>query len=417
MAPIVILMGKTRKVLRPAILYNDLRTSTEVDELNEKLGVDTLLKINGNQANVQQYSPKLLWLKKHEPSTLSKTEKLFDLSTYLIWRLTDEEIIDYTTALESGLLDYSKMSWSDTMLSFLGLDQSKLPELQQTIHTTEISSRSVKSKLGLNRNRILITSSCVDAVSAPIAMGMVDEGDISLELGTTGIIYSPTRTPKPDKRLYLDLSPIEGIYVVGGGTAASGLFYEYMLRLLTKSEIDFKRGEEIAAASVPGSNGTIILPYVLGERTPVFDMQARAIIFGLRDRTSANDILHASMEAVSFSFLHHLRIMLEKGYRAEKGSITGGGAKSPLFRKIMADVLGLPLSYDPSMSTTLGTAYIGYMAGGLKKKWTDAKEWQHIRETIRPDLSLRKMYDEFYAIYLNLYERHKDDFKVITKYC
>ena len=82
----------------------------------------------------------------------------------------------------------------------------------------------------------------------------------------------------------------------------------------------------------------------------------------------------------------------------------------------MADVLGVPLSYDPSTSTTLGTAYIGYMAGGLKKNWTDAKEWQHVRENITPDSSLRQMYDEFYAIYLNLYERHKDDFKLITKY-
>jgi len=416
MAPIMVLMGKAYKILRPAILYNDLRTSAEVDELNEKLGVDELLRINGNQANIQQYAPKLLWLKKHESSTLTKIEKLFDLSTYIIWRLTGEEIVDFTVALESGLLNYSKMAWSETMLALLDLDPSTLPELHQTIHTTEVTSHLMKSNLGLNRNRILITSSCVDAVSAPIAMGLVDEGEISLELGTTGIIYTPTRSPKPDRRLYLDLSPIEGVYFVGGGTAASGLFYEYVLRLFMKNEVDFTKAEKLAATSVPGSNGIIILPYILGERTPIFDMLARAVIFGLHDDTTQNDILRAAMEAVSYSLLHHIRIMREKGYRVDTGKITGGGAKSRLFRKIMADILGIPLSYDPSMSTTVGTAYIGYMAGGIKKKWIEAKEWQRAQEEISPDTSLRKMYDDLFSIYLNLYERHKEDFKLIAKY-
>jgi len=416
MAPVMILMGKAHKILRPAILYNDLRTSAEVNELNEKLGVDELLRINGNQANIQQYPPKLLWLKKHESSTSAKIEKLFDLSTYIIWRLSGEEIIDFTAALESGLLNYSNMAWSETMLSFLDLDSSTLPELHQTIHTTEVTSRLIKSNLGLNRNRVLITSSCVDAVSAPIAMGLVDEGDISLELGTTGIIYTPTRSPKPDRRLYLDLSPIEGLYFVGGGTAASGLFYEYMLRLFMKNEVDFTKAEKLAATSVPGSNGIIILPYILGERTPIFDTLARAVIFGLHEDTTQNDILRASMEAVSYSLLHHIRIMREKGYQIDTGKITGGGAKSRLFRKIMTDITGIPLSYDPSMSTTVGTAYIGYMAGGIKKTWIEAKKWQRARENIYPDPSLRKMYDDLFSIYLNLYERHKEDFKLIAKY-
>lgn len=418
MAPIMIFMGKTQEPLRPAILYNDLRTSIEVDELNERLGTEELLRITGDQANIQQYTPKLLWFKKNEPSTLAKTKKLFDLSTYVIWRLTGEEIVDYTVALESGLLDYSNKEWSDKILSSVDLDPSTLPELHQTVHTTEITSNDVKSKLGLThkRQQVLVTSSCVDAVCAPIGMGLVKEGDISIELGTTGIIYTPTRSPKPDRRLYLDLSPIDGLYFVGGGTAASGLFYKYMVQLLMKNkQANFTRAEKLAATSPPGSNGLIVLPYILGERTPIFDMLARAVIFGLHEENTANDILHASMEAVAYSFLHHLRIMRENGYRVESGEITGGGAKSELFRKTMADVLGLPFSYNPSMSTTIGAAYIGYMASGLKKSWTEVKEWNQVRERINPDLSLRYMYDELFSIYLSLYEKHKDDFKLIAK--
>jgi len=418
MAPIMICMGKTQQALRPAILYNDLRPSTEVDELNERLGVEELLRITGDQANIQQYPPKLLWLKKNEPSTLTKTKKLFDLSTYVIWRLTGEEIVDYTVALESGLLDYAKMKWSEKILSFVDLDSSTLPELHRTVHTNEVTSPNVKSKLGLTqKQQVLITSSCVDAVCAPIGMGLVKEGDISIELGTTGIIYTPTRSPKPDRRLYLDLSPIDGLYFVGGGTAASGLFYEYMIRLLMKNkQANFTLAEKSATTSPPGSNGIVVLPYILGERTPIFDMQARAIIFGLHEENTTNDILHASVEAVAYSFLHHLRIMRENGYRVESGEITGGGAKSRLFRKTMADVLGLSFSYNPSMSSTIGAAYIGYMASGLKKSWAEVKEWHLVRERIDPDLSLRKMYDELFSIYLSLYEKHKDDFKLITKF-
>ena len=414
MAPVMVLLGKSCRPLRAAILYNDLRASTEVDELNREVGIDELLRINGNQANIQQWAPKLLWLRKNEPSVAAKIVKVFDLSTYLIWKLTGQEVIDYTVAEEGGLLDYSKMNWSHRMLSMLNLDSSALPELKQTLQTTEITSRMLKSKLGLKNRQVTITSGCVDAVSTPIGMGLVAEGNISLELGTTGIIYTPTRNPKPDWRLYLDLSPIQGLYYVGGGTAASGLFYEWILRLLMNGQADFKKAEKLAAKSKPGSNGIVILPYILGERTPIFDPLARAVIFGLHQDNTPSNIVRASMEGVTYSFLHHLRIMREKGYRVEAGTITGGGARSRLFRKIVADVLGIPLTYKPSLSTTVGTAYIGYMASGILKKWSNVREWTHDMERIEADHSLRGLYDELFSIYLNLYKKHREDFKRVT---
>ena len=415
MAPVMVLVDRSRKPLRPAILYNDLRTSTEVDELNKRIGIEELLRINGNQANIQQWAPKLLWLRKNEPLVAGKIAKVFDLSTYLIWRLTGKEVIDYTVAEEGGLFDHSKMTWSDSILSMLGLDSSILPELRQTLQTTEITSGSIKSKLGLEKRQVTVTSGCVDAVSTPIGMGLVAEGHISLELGTTGIIYTPTSHPKPDRRLYLDLSPIPGLYFVGGGTAASGLFYEWMLRLLMNGQVDFKRAEKLAAKSKPGSRGIVILPYILGERTPVFDPLARAVIFGLHQEDTPGDIMRAAMEGVTYSFLHHVRVMREKGFRVEAGIITGGGARSQLFRKIMADVLGIPLTYTPSLSTTVGTAYIGYMSAGIKKRWDEVRDWTSDTEKTEADHSLRSLYDDLFSTYLNLYEKHREDFKRVSR--
>jgi xylulokinase len=415
MAPVLVLLGKTKRPIRPAILYNDLRTSAEVDEINEKIGTERLLRINGNQANIQQYGPKLLWLRRNEPAISSAIKKVFDLCTYLIWRLTGEEVIDFTIAEETGLLDYSRLNWSDVMLAHLDLDSAALPSLERTVHTVDITSTEVKSSLGMRGRRVAVTSGCVDAVSSPIGMGLVDEGHISLELGTTGIIYTPTLSPNPDRRLYLDLSPVDKMFLVGGGTAASGIFHEWILRLVMNNKADFERAEKLARASKPGSNGIVILPYILGERTPIFDMLARAIIFGLREEDTRNDILRASMEAIAYSFLHHVRVMREKGYRIESGTITGGGAKSPLFREIMADVLGLPLTHTPTMSTTIGTAYIGYMAAGLKTKWEDAKAWSAASEEIQPNPRYRKLYDTMFSIYLKLYEDHREDFKRVSK--
>jgi xylulokinase len=414
MAPVLILMGRNGKPLTPAILYNDLRASSEVDELNEKIGIEELLKINGNRANTQQWAPKILWLKKHEKPTISQAEKLLDLTSYLVWRLTGEAVIDYTEAQEGGLLDYSRMNWSDRMLSFLDLDSSLLPDLKPTCSIVgELSERN-KSRLGMGDRRVLVTTGCVDAVTTPLALGLIREERLSIELGTTGIIFTPTLSPKPDKRLFLDLSPKEGLYYVGGGTAASGTFYEWILRLLMNGVLDYRKAEELAASSKPGSKGLVILPYIMGERTPVFDPLARSIFFGLTVDNTPGDIVRAAMEGVAYSLLHHLRIMQEKGYRAESGSITGGGAASELFRKIVSDVLGLPLTHDPSSSTTLGGAYIGYMSAGIKKRWEDIERWLTPGHRIEPDPSLRQLYNHLFSVYLNLYEKHKQDFASVA---
>jgi xylulokinase len=414
MAPVLILIGKSSKQVRPAILYNDLRAFHEVDELNARIGVDRLLRINGNRANVQQWGPKLLWLSKHEPSTISKVRRFYDLSTYLVWRLTGEECIDYSVAEEGGLLDHSKLKWSDEMLSQLEIEPSKLPSLKPTKYYCEITPHE-KSKMGFSGRRAYITVGCVDAVVTPLAVGLLKEGRVSIELGTTGIIYAATRRPTPDPRLYLDFSPVDGLYYVGGGTAGSGIFYDWIVRLLLKGKLDYNTASRLAAASSPGSKGVVVLPYLLGEMTPVFDMLARAVIFGMTLETTTGDILRGAMEAVAYSLLHNLKIMRDKGFLIESGSVTGGGARSALFRKIIGDVMGLPVTYNRAASTLTGAAYIGYMAAGIKKKWEEIEEWLVPDEQIMPDPSLRQTYDSLFAIYLNLYEKHQEDFKTVAK--
>jgi len=414
MAPVLVLIGKSFRPLRPAILYSDLRTSQEVDELNTKFGTERFMKINGNRANIQQWAPKLLWLRKHEPAVAAAVHRFFDLSSYVVWRLTGEEAIDFSVAEEGGLLDYSRKQWSDEILSLLELDSSQLPQLRPIQHYCQMSANE-KSRIGFGRGRVSITVGCVDAIATPLATGLVKEGGLSIELGTTGIVYTATHRPVPDSRLYLDFSPIDGLFYVGGGTAASGIFYDWMVRLLMNGNLDYENAAKLAARSRPGSEGVVILPYILGERTPVFDMFARAVVFGLRLENTQADILRGTMEGIAYSLLHNMKAMREDGYRLESGSITGGGAKSPLFRRIVSDVLGIPFAYNASSSTTLGGAYIGYMAAGMKKRWEEVEEWLKPEERIVPNASLRHTYDRLFSIYLGLYEKHKENFRLVSK--
>jgi len=414
MTPVLVALKRSGRPLRPAILYNDLRSWREVNEINEKFGIDRFLKINGNRASSHQWVPKLLWLRKHEKKR--RIWKLFDLTTYLIWKLTGEMVIDHTVAHDAGLLNYSNRTWSDEILSFLKVSHESLPDLKPTTHTFEIKSEKIKSNLRLKGKQVTINAGCVDSVSSTIGLGAIQEGIVSFELGTTGIIYTPTRNPKPDRRLFLSLTPKAGLFFVGGATAASGAFYERMTEILL-GHCDLKRANGMAAQSKPGSKGLIILPYLYGERTPIFDPFARTVIFGLGQNHDRRDLLRAAIEGIGYSFLHHIRIMQEAGYRIASGRLTGGGAKDSVWRQVMADVLGLPLTYSPRLAANSGTAYIGYVAAGMKKRWEDVAEWASYQKQVVPVPSYRKMYDELFTIYLSLYEKHKEEFKQLANIC
>ncbi len=413
MTPVFILADRNNRVVRPAILYNDNRTTAILDELNEGAAGGRLLELNGNVANVQQWGPKWLWLKRNEPESYRRTARLFDLASFIVHRLTGEFVIDLTSAQEGGFLDYRARKWSGDLISAFGVDDSALPSLRKTTDVVAELTSEAKERLGVPRGvSIGVNAGCVDAIASSISTGHVRENELSFVIGSTGIIAFSTTDPKPDKRLYLDLSPVEGQYFVGGGTAASGLFLDYVLDLLRVGEPRYARAEKLVRECRAGSRDVVMLPYIYGERTPIFDPLAKSVIFGLTPQAKQGEVIRGCMEAIAFSFLHHVEALREDGYRTGKVRVTGGAAKSGVLLQTFADVMQTELTCYREVSANVGDAIIGFMGLGAFKDWTKVDEWIGKGEPVKPQHKKAEEYERKYRIYLDLYRKLKGDFHI-----
>ena len=413
MTPVFILADKNNRVIRPAVLYNDNRTTAILDELNEEARWERLLEVNGNVANVQQWGPKWLWMKRNEPESCRRTARIFDLASFIVERLTGEFVIDLTAAQEGGLLDYRRRRWSGDLVSAFEVDDRALPSLKKATDVVAELTPRAKESLGAPRGAsIKINAGCVDAVASSISIGHVRENELSFVIGSTGIVAFSTARPKPDKRLYLDLSPVEGQYFVGGGTAASGLFFDYILDLLGVGEPRYAQAEKLARGCRAGSGDVVMLPYIYGERTPIFDPLAKSVIFGLTPQARRGEVIRGCMESIAFSFLHHVETLKEDGYRTSKIRVTGGAARSGILLQIFADVMQTKLTYYREISANIGDAMIGFMGLGAVKGWTNVDEWIGEGEPVRPERKKSEEYRRKYGVYLDLYRKLKEDFRM-----
>lgn len=410
MSPILILVDGYGNPIRPGIMYNDLRASKEVMYLNREVSEKKLLAINGSIANSEQWAPKLLWLRRNSPATLKRAKCFFDLTTYLVYKLTDEIIIDHTVAGSTGFFDYRKRDWSKAMLDFLHLDEDSLPELRNSYGIAGPLMSKVRNSLGLSgQTKVWVTNGCLDSSATALSLGMTRSGQTSIEIGTTDVIFVSTECPKPSRRLFLTLSPIENLYYVGGSTAASGLFIEQLLKLTTP-EPNMSKAANLAAKSKPGSNGLVMLPFIAGERTPIFDPYARGVIFGLSLKHRREDLIRAGFESVAYSFLHHLRILREMGFDVNMARVAGGGTRNVTLMRILADVLGIRLKCYPERSAALGDAILAFKSRGLDHHWmthtlsASSMEYKPIR-------SNTQLYEFPFSIYIDLYSKLKDNFK------
>jgi xylulokinase len=331
---------------------------------------------------------------------LPENKKIFDLASFIIYKLTREHVIDLTAAQEGGFLDYRTRKWSGDLLSAFDVDDSALPSLKVTTDIVGELKPDAKEKLGAPRGMsIKVNAGCVDAIASLISIGHVKENELSFVVGSTGIIALSTTHPRPDQRLYLDLSPVEGQYLVNGGTAAAGLFFDYVLDLLGVGEPRYARAEELAMRSQAGSRRVEMLPYIYGERTPIFDPLAKSVFFGLTSQVKQGEIIRGSMEAIAFSFLHHIKILKEKGYQYTKIRVTGGATRSNIMLQTLADVMQTELTCYRDVSPTVGNAMIGYIGLGIIKDWTQVERWIGKGETVLPNRTKAAEYSWKFKVY------------------
>lgn len=351
----LVLLDENGQVLRPAILWNDQRTAAECDEIRARLGKDRLIGITGNDALTGFTAPKILWVRNNEPEIYARARHILLPKDYVRYRLTGEYAIDKADGAGTILFDLGKRDWSREVLEALEIDPAWLPPTFEGPEITGRVTSQAAEETGLKAGTPVMAGGGDQSAQA-VGVGAVEPGVVALTLGTSGVVFASTQEPfiEPEGRLHAFCHALpKRWHLMGVMLSAGGSLRWY--RDTVAPGTDFDTLLAPAAAVPPGSEGLLYLPYLTGERTPYPDPLARGAFVGLTVRHTLAHMTRAVLEGVAFGLRDSFELMKAVGL-AEITQVraSGGGARSPLWRQILADVLGVELV---TVNTTEGAAY------------------------------------------------------------
>jgi xylulokinase len=348
----LVVLDDLDRVLRPAILWNDQRTGAECAEIEERLGLARLIQLTGNRALTGFTAPKLLWLRRHEPTTYARIAHVLLPKDYVRLRLTGEHATDVADASGTLLFDVAGRRWSGEMLEALELDPAWLP---RTLESPELS--------GATAAAIPVAAGAGDQAAAALGVGVDRPGPVSVVLGTSGVVFAtlPAFAADQQARVHAFCHAVPGAWHAMGVMLSAA----ESLRWLRDTFASGREYEELIAGAEawpPGAEGLTFLPYLTGERTPHADPQARAAFAGITVRHDLGAFVRAVLEGVAYGLRDSLELLRELGVDPQAGHVSGGGARSGHWLRILASVLGLPIRHT---ATDEGSAYGAALLGGV----------------------------------------------------
>ncbi len=397
------------KPLMNAVLYGvDGRAALEIEELTSRIGEARILEKCGNALTSQSVGPKILWLKRNRPELYQKTAKFLTSSSYLVFKLTGEMVIDHHTAAGfSPLYDADKQAWTDELSDDI-IPLDKLPKL---MWTTEISgyitdAASIETGLAIGTP---VTTGTIDAASEAISVGLRAKGDMMMMYGSTIFIITLTENRVRDGRLWYAPWLYPGGHASMAGLATSGTlthwFRDQFARELTKEEAFPVLAQE-AEVSPPGAKGLLLLPYFSGERTPIHDTNASGTFFGLNLTHTRGDMYRALLEGIAYGTCHVLRTYKQVGETPLRLLAVGGGTKNRLWLQATSDIGGLDqIICENTFGASFGNAFLAACAIGAAKP-EDIDRWNPVASTIRAKAN--PAYEKQYKLFRRLYEQTKD---------
>jgi xylulokinase len=405
MVPCTILLDGERRPLRWSIQQNDARSSDEVAELTHRLDGHRVLMRTGSAITQQSTGPRLLWLAKHEPETWTQAKSIVGSYDFIVGRLTGNLSVESNWALETGLYDLETRAWAADVLQASGAAPSLLPEIRRPEEVVGHVSREGAQHTGLAEGTPVVAGTA-DHIGSAFAAGVLRDGDLLIKLGGAGDILLAADEPSVDERLYLDFHLIPGHYVLSGCMATSGTLIRWFQAQLGCNQ-DLGVLDQEADAAGPGAGGVIVLPYFLGEKTPINDPDATGAFVGLRLGHTRGHIFRAILQATAFGFRHHLDVLRDRGHVVRKARVTDGGARSRVWTQITADVLGLPLEkVNVRSGSALAAAFVAGMGVGAFRNWFEIERFITVTEVVEP--SHYDIYDEQYRAYRALYPALKE---------
>lgn len=398
----LVVLDREDRVIRPAILWNDGRTGEETDYLNQTIGKDRLSEYTANIAFAGFTAPKLLWMKKHEPGNFARIAKIMLPKDYLAYRLSGSFCTDVSDASGMLLFDVSNRCWSKEMLEICSIKEEMLPEIHESYEVTGVLKPDIAAELGL-REEVKVIAGAGDNAAAAVGTGTVGEGKCNISLGTSGTVFISSRHfgVDPGNALH-SFAHADGRYHLMGCMLSAASCNKWWNEGILRTS-DFSA--EQAGITRLGENQVFFLPYLMGERSPHNDPNARALFFGMSMDTSREDMTQAVLEGVAFALRDSLEVARDLGIDIERTKICGGGAKSPLWKKIIANILNLKVDViAQEEGPALGAAMLAAVGCGEYASVEEAAQTiVQVVDTIEPEPELVEKYEEKYQRFRKLY--------------
>jgi len=379
----LVVLGADDRVLRPAILWNDQRTAAECAEIEERIGLERLIELTGNRALTGFTAPKLLWLRRHEPDLYAEIRQVLLPKDYVRFRLNGERLIDAADASGTLLFDVARRRWSDEVCAALEIPLEWLP---RAFESTDVAGAG-------------------DQAAAALGVGIASPGPVSVVLGTSGVVFAvlPAYAPDAEARVHVFCHAVPGTWHAMGVMLSAAGSATWL-----RNALDTPLAELDAAAVAwqPGCEGLLFAPYLAGERTPYPDPDARGAFTGLSLRHDRGALWRAMLEGVAFGLRDSLELLRELGCAPTVGRVSGGGARSDVWVRIVASALQLPLERTASdEGSAFGAALLAGVRAGV---FADAAEavarCVHVRDVVEPVWDYEDVYTRFRSLYPTLKE-------------
>lgn len=406
------------RILANTPIWMDTRAAGICRELNEAVGADALFALSGNSLQPSYTTAKILWYKREIPEVYSRIDKILQSNSYIAYRLTGEMTQDLSQGYGLHCFDMRKGIWDETMAERLGIPVRFLPPIHPCHEIIGTVTAEAAEASGLKQGTP-VAAGGLDAACGTLGAGVVRPGETQEQGGQAGGMSICIDRYKADPRLILGYHVVPGCWLLQGGTTGGGGVmrwlekefgaYERLIGKETgKSSLDLYN--EAAEAIAPGSDGVIFLPYMAGERSPIWDPKARGVYYGLDFSKTKGHFIRAAMEGVAFALRHNLDTAESIGVKAEVLRAMGGSANSLLWTQVKADVTGKTIVVPASdTATTLGAAMLAGVGTGLYKNFDEAVSLTvQTRRRHEPNPANREIYEKNYHTYLKLYEQLKD---------
>ena len=412
-APSVVPVDRGGAALRPALLWLDRRAEAQCAWLRERVGAAAIAGVNGGRIDPYYLAPKWLWLRKHEPDVYRNTHAVLQANGYLIHKLCGAVCMDVSHGPLTLFFDSRRLRYDEALADRMGLDLAQMPPIRPCAEVVGEVTAAAAAATGLAPGTPVIAGMC-DGTAAAVEAGLLRPGDAVEMTGQSTVLLICSDEPYLGEELIPLVHGVPGQYLVVGALVASGGSLRWFRDQLGEAErlaapllgVDpFDLLSQEAAASPAGANGVIFLPYMFGERSPIWDSAARGVFFGLSLATKKADLVRAIMEGAAFGLRHNAETAAGSGFEIARLACVGGGARSAVWNQIKADVLQVPIRLPRTATgAPLGDALAAGVATGVYASFEEAvRRVVRVEREFAPDPALRARYDALYQVYVGLY--------------